>query len=111
MGAYNEVLGTAECPRCHNNLETTVQFKYAATAHHVYHLGDILTWGGNDIGVPGLAEVLVDGEGVGPCPRCGFNEDWPILITVHRDRLVSLSRATGDYDFSFGHDGFIVLKS
>jgi hypothetical protein len=110
MGAYNEVLGTAECPRCHNTVETSVQFKYGSTVHDVYRLGDTLVWGANDIGVPGAAKVVVDGEG-GICPSCGFNGDWPILITVHRDKLMSLSPPSAQYDFSVSGEGFIVLQA
>ena len=107
VGAYNDVRGTVECPNCHNQVLVWIQFKFADTAQHRYTLGDTLRWGGNDVGAPGLRQVLVQGEGV-DCPICGFDGDWPVVLKVEADTLRSAATELSGSMFVGNQDGFIV---
>lgn len=110
MGAYNEVKANVECPNCHNRVPVWIQFKFGDTAQHRYAVGDTLSWRGNDVGVSGLREVLVQGEALG-CPVCGFNGDWPVVLTVKTDVLSSAQTELGVSAFVGNTDGFIVKLS
>jgi hypothetical protein len=69
MSAFNTVTAKCLCPICGETREFFVQFKYGDTWQHQYRIGDILKWGGNDVGVQGVRRVRVEGIG-GPCPHC-----------------------------------------
>lgn len=107
MGAYNEVKAEVVCPNCRNRVLVWVQFKFGDTAQHKYAMGDTLSWGGNDVGVSGLRQVLVQGEGT-HCPICGFDGDWPVVVVVESDVLSSAETELGGSVFAGNDDGFIV---
>ena len=110
MGAFNTVLGTVSCPRCHSSVGVRVQFKYADTRQHEYRLGDVLRWGGNDIGLSGKRYVVVDGVAEGACVSCGFDGEWAFYVIVERDRITRLVLADGSYDFAKTGATHLVLK-
>jgi len=70
MSAYNIVYAAACCPNCGEFSCFEVQFKYGNTWQKSYQVGDELSWGGNEIGVPELKKVKVEAVG-GPCAGCG----------------------------------------
>jgi len=68
MGAFNILEGIVECPVCKKTGEFAIQFKYGDTWQHLYHLGDELRWGGNEIG-RSSARVKIEGLAE-KCPNC-----------------------------------------
>lgn len=109
MGAFNEVRAQLVCPNCRVSVVIDVQFKYGSVVHHRYTLGSTLRWGANDVGVPGRAVVVVDGEG-SRCPNCGWTEDWPVYVVVENDVIREVIPATGEHDFKSLHETFVVLR-
>ncbi len=100
MSAYNVVDDVpATCPRCHAKVAVGVQFKFGATWQYRYAIGDVLRWGGNDVGMPGRARVVADGAADSPCPACGYEGDWDFYVFVERDRIAGVTDADGTYDF------------
>ena len=110
MGAFNIVNDVVACPRCSTEVRVRAQFKYGDTWQHEYGRGDRLRWGGNDIGSPERARVVVDAVAETVCPKCGFG-DWNLYVFVEGDRIVAVKSATGEYDFGDGTTPFIVLES
>lgn len=109
MGAFNVVRDVAACPRCGSETPVAAQFKYGDTWQHSYVPGDLLRWGGNDIGSPGQPRVVVDAIAEAPCPSCGF-EGWDLYVFLENDRIDSVTTATGEYDFARAKATFIVLE-
>jgi len=109
MGAFNEVLGKLPCPQCLNLVEIEIQFKYGSVFQHKYKLGEKLIWGGNDVGMPDRARVVLDGEG-SKCSSCGYDRDWPVYVYLDNDVITSVTVATGVYDFASVHESFLVLS-
>lgn len=91
MGAFNTVSARTQCPNCGVIADFEVRFKFGDTWQHHYRVGDMLRWGGNDIGRSGLAEVLVEAIG-GPCPACGA-DGLDFDVRVIGDRVVSVDPA------------------
>ena len=109
MGAFNRVAVDLCCPWCSAQVQVYVQFKFGDCWQFDYRLGDTLAWGGNDQGRPGLARVVVDGEGE-TCPACGADPpDWPFYVFVEHDRLVAAAPADGRFDFLHTDDPWLVL--
>ncbi|MBK8013951.1 MAG: hypothetical protein IPK13_21710 [Deltaproteobacteria bacterium] len=100
MSAYNIVAGVSvTCPQCQAKVSVGVQFKFGATWQYRYVVGDLLRWGGNDVGTPGRARVVSDGAADSPCPACGYAGDWDFYVFIEHDRIVGVSEADGTYDF------------
>ena len=106
MGAFNTVETSGTCPCCKQAVNLEVQFKYGNTYQHHYKIGDVITWGGNDIGKPGRTRVVVDGVAV--CPDCDCDVDYEVWL--EKDKIVDVKPATGAYDFSSLDDAYIVLE-
>ena len=72
MAAYNTVTvkRLVPCARCNDDGIIQLQFAYGDTYQHHYQLGDTVSWGGNDFGVPAVdrLEILAYPES---CPVCG----------------------------------------
>jgi hypothetical protein len=100
MSAFNTVKAKAKCPQCSAVVNVVVQFKYGNTWQHEYNLGDILRWGGNDVGDPKARLVIVDGVAEGACSHCGFNGDWNLYVSVRNGRLEQVETADGSIDFA-----------
>lgn len=109
MGAYNTVRGHAACPRCGNNVEVVVQFRFGNVWQFEYELGDSIKWGGNAVGSAALPRVVVEGVAEAECRVCGFANEWNLYVHVERDRLVRIETANGAYDFAKEGRGFIAL--
>lgn len=110
MGAFNLVKTQATCPACDQTIEIAVQFKYGDTWQHTYKISQPLRWGGNDVGKPGKAWVVVDGVAETPCPLCGFDDEWNFYVFLIEDRIVRVEPATGAYDFARVQSTYIVLQ-
>jgi hypothetical protein len=106
MGLFNtvEISGTCSCCKKESDLE--VQFSYGDTYQHHYKLGDVITWGGNDIGKPGRSRVVVDG--IAGCPGCDFDLDYEVWL--EKDRIVAVKPVTGAYDPASTEEGYIVIE-
>lgn len=110
MGAFNTVLVSAQCPSCGVQGDVRVQFKYGDRWQYAYRVGDALKWGGNDLGVPGMASVVTDGVAETPCPHCGFDGEWAFYVFIDRDIISRATPADGTYDFVSAGETHLVLK-
>ncbi|MBK9261555.1 MAG: hypothetical protein IPM54_17335 [Polyangiaceae bacterium] len=110
MGAFNTVRGQAICPKCDKPVEVVGQFKYGNVRQVEYQLGDVLQWGGNQTGSPGISHVVVDAVAETTCPICGYSDEWDLYVHIRRDQLIGLETATGEHDFAKAGNTFIVLK-
>jgi hypothetical protein len=108
MSAFNVVRAELICPNCRKLSEVPVQFKYGSTWQREYAIGDVLSWGKNDIGVPGHETVVADAA-AGPCPRCRYDGDWDVEVQIERDRLAAVEPRSGQHDFAREGSPFIVL--
>ena len=109
MSAFNTVELNRVCPNCRNKVTLRVQFKYGDMWQHVYHIGDRISWGGNDNGKPGAKRVVVDGAAE-PCPVCGFDDETNFEVCLEDDRIVAGQTASEKYDFVRGKDSYLVLE-
>jgi hypothetical protein len=85
-----------------------VQFKFGETWQYEYNVNDVLRWGRNNVGVPGLAKVIADGVAE-DCPSCGFREEWKFYIVIERDRITNVTPADGRYKFGSG-ETYVVAE-
>ena len=106
MGAFNTVEILEKCPGCNEEVNLEVQFKYGDTYQHHYRIGDVITWGGNDIGKPACTRVVVSGYEV--CPMCEAELEYEVWL--EKDRIVAVQPATGTYDFVSISRGYIVIE-
>lgn len=106
MGAFNVLQVRASCPSCEEEVDLRLQFKYGDTWQLEYEVGDELRWGGNDIGTPSAARVVLDAPAE-PCPNCGFQGDFEIF--VENGRISKVQLASHAYNFAAHHESFIVL--
>ncbi|SDF54753.1 hypothetical protein [Chitinophaga filiformis] len=84
MSSFNVLITEVACPDCEKRHEARIQFKFGNTWQLQYKIGDKVTWGGNDIGIPNLNEVNAYGiiEST-KCPYCNKQdivEEYDILI-------------------------------
>lgn len=105
MTAFNTLQVRIACSRCGAPYRAEVQFRYGDTWQHVYAVGDRLSWGGNDVGVPGAGRVRVEGL-AGPCPACGTFVEVDIFI---EQDVIAGAAPTQDRDER--EDGFEILPS
>lgn len=91
MSAFNRLRAGVRCPNCGNTAEQVIQFKFGDVWQHDYQLGDVLRWGGNDVGRPGLAKVSVSGAGE-ECPVCHSRGEG-FSVVVEADVLASVEAA------------------
>lgn len=86
MGAFNMVYDNLKCPICGQVELFEIQFKFGDCWQNEYKIGDTIEWGGNDKGIPGCEEVIVQAIG-GPCPNCG--EDFiKFDLLLKKDRII-----------------------
>jgi|SRR5665213_794747 len=108
MSAYNtvELPNEEQCPNCGAAVRRRVQFKYGDTWQHHYDVGDVIRWGGNDIGAPGrLVRVLGYVES---CPTCKADVDRNVEMTVRDGRIESFrDGSTAEY-IAAGHVTFLI---
>jgi endogenous inhibitor of DNA gyrase (YacG/DUF329 family) len=110
MSAFNLVRASARCPQCKRLVEVRAQFKYGNTWQYEYHVGEKLRWGGNDVGEAGHKRVVVDAIAEGPCPNCGYDEEWNLYVDVVYDQIAQVETTSGEYDFSRAGRPYIVIE-
>lgn len=104
MGAFNTVRILGTCPSCKNEVNLEVQFKYGDVWQHHYQIGDVIKWGGNDIGKPALRKVIVEGFAV--CPTCDSELDYEVWL--ENDKIVAIKLASGTYDLASSPEVYSV---
>jgi hypothetical protein len=109
MSAFNTVVAKLECPNCRSVVTMPVQFKFGNTWQFQYEVGDLLRWGGNDIGQPMLRHVVVDGVAAGRCPRCSYDSEWNVYVHIENDRITRVENADGRFDFAASGKNYLVL--
>lgn len=91
MSAYNILKTEINCFNCQRKYPIAVQFKFGDTWQHTYKMGDLIKWGGNDIGKPNLQQVKVFGIAESSvCPNCGFINKNEFDIFVNNNVLIKL---------------------
>jgi hypothetical protein len=107
MGAFNTVIVDLNNPASGSPTKLRIQFKFGETRQHIYHIGDTLKWGGNDIGPPDARYVVVDGAVEGDPPP-GIGEDFEVYI---KDGVIEkVQPSTGKFDFVNSEDTYIILE-
>jgi len=104
MGAYN-VLVIDRCGNCQSNIEVSIQFKYGDVWQYEYKIGDVLKWGGNDVGIKDARKVVVDGIAT-PCNICGKELDY--VINLELNRVKSTEPNLGQYRFC--KESYIIIE-
>jgi hypothetical protein len=101
MGFFNTLITDVKCSTCNNIYEGKVQFKYGNTLQLLYKLGDKLTWGANDIGIPGSPKVKVYGileNDICPiCHQINLNEEFDVI--VENDIIISITNMENAKDY------------
>ena len=108
MGAFNTLETELACPSCGELAIIPIQFKFGNCWQLKYTVGDVLTWGGNDVGNSGIARAVVDGQGES-CPVCSSDSDFYIFV-VH-DQIDHVTAATGEFKFDVPPESYIVLET
>jgi hypothetical protein len=106
MGAFNTVRILGTCPSCKNEVNLEVQFKYGDVWQHHYQVGDVINWGGNDIGKSDRRKVIVEGFAI--CPICDSELDYELWL--EKDRIIAVKPASGTYDLASTPEGYIVIE-
>lgn len=112
MGAYNSLIVTVNCPDCGNTYEAQIQFKYGDTWQLQYRLGDKLTWGGNDIGVPDWPLVKANGIlETDICPICNqVNLEDEFDIYIEHDVLKDLRKMENIEDYILTDGNYKLIE-
>lgn len=108
MSAFNTVLVPWKDPTSGQRRELKVQFKYGDTWQHVYRIGDVLKWGGNDVGIRAVKRVVVDGVLDDLAPSSTTPEDFEVHIV--ENKIADVRPATGEYNFVGLESPYIVLE-
>ena len=108
MSAYNTVKSEQVCRSCGNIVTLAIQFKYGEVRQYEYQIGDQLTWGGNDIDIPGQRRVVLDAAAEA-CGICGA-EGLDYEVYLENDRIISVKPFSGKYDFVGRQESYIVLE-
>lgn len=109
MGAFNTVTAEVPCPKCRARSVLEIQFRFGATWQYRYSLGQTLLWGKNDIGDEGR-DAAVLGIVVGPCPTCGFDDDWDVVVVVRTGALTEIAPLDGPFEFGVQAETFVYLE-
>lgn len=93
MSALNILIAKVSCPNCQQGQDCRIQFKYGDAAFDVYHLGDTLKWGRNNIGSPDFKRVMV--YGIAESTVCSYCESDCLIeefdIFVENNIIVDLT--------------------
>lgn len=101
MSTFNVLKTSVKCPNCENYYSAKIQFKYGDTWQYEYNLGDMIKWGGYDIGKPGTTSVKVYGIlETDVCPICGFiNNHNEFDLLVKDDVIISVNDIENANDY------------
>jgi hypothetical protein len=98
----NCLVRRGECPCCHQVVEREWTFSLGDCWGWKYREGDLLRWGGNDVGVPGAAYVHVACM-PRSCPSCGGLDDTVYEVNVHHDVIIGVSPVVANARLDNGH--------
>lgn len=111
MSSFNILIAEITCPSCRKNCEVKIQFKYGNTWQLIYKLGDLITWGGNDIGNPNYDRIKVYGIIESPtCPFCMKSvipEEYDILVI--KNKITRISPLSEIRDYLNGNGEYVIL--
>lgn len=112
MGAYNILISEISCPDCSGKHMGRIQFKFGNTFQFIYNVGEVVKWGGNDIGSPDLKNIKAYGiiEST-TCPLCKNNniiEEYDIFIENNIIKCISPIENIDDYLLDISE--YVVLK-
>lgn len=107
MSAFNTVVVPWTDPRSGQTTDLRIQFKFGDTWQYEYRVGDVIRWGGNDIGPKGAKYVVVDGCLEGD-PPTGVGEDFEVHLRA--DVIEKVVPASGNFDFVTAEETYIVVE-
>ena len=108
MGAYNTVTFNWNDPTTNEVRSLRAQFKYGDTWQDEYRVGDVLKWGGNDIGDRTAKRVVVDAVLDDSTPPVHVPTDFEVHIL--NGAIEKVVPASGQFDFVAAQTHFIVLE-
>lgn len=112
MSAFNTLHTDITCENCGRQYPARIQFTYGDTWLFDYKLGDKVTWGGNDSGVPDLPKVKAYGCAEETlCPFCNYkspNDQYDIFI--EHDVIKSIQIVENIRDYSEGNGEYVICK-
>lgn len=83
-----------------------IQFKFGDTWQNQYLIGDLIRWGGADIGMPGLDKVKVYGiSELDKCPSCQqpIFDEYEIIVEKDIIKYINPIFNLEDYDSNDGN--------
>jgi len=105
VGTYNTLNIERQCPRCKKPDQASIQFKYGDTWQIKYHVGEMISWGGNDIGSAKYNKVTVYGVAQNDeCKYCGMDLQIEFDIYIEGNRIQKVCPME-NYDVYLGNDG------
>lgn len=113
MGSFNILFAEISCSNCGNKYEGKIQFKFGNTWQLRYRIGEVLKWGGNDIGAPGLLKVKVYGILESDiCPVCRqINKNNEFDIFLEQDVIKSVSILNHLSSYSLNEGNYEVIET
>ena len=102
MGTFNTLHTNIICENCGRQYPTRIQFSYGNTWLLDYKIGDKITWGGNDTGIPDLPKVKAYGSVESTlCPFCNYespNDQYDVIIEHDVIKSVQVAESLDDYN-------------
>jgi hypothetical protein len=112
MSSFNTLITDIACPSCRKICEVQIQFKFGNTWQLKYKVGDVITWGGNDIGSPDYDQVKVYGIiESSTCPFClerVIPEEYDILVI--NNKIIRVSPLSEIQDYLNGNGEYVILS-
>lgn len=112
MSAFNILSKEIVCPNCGMSNAVDIQFKFGDTWQLLYHVGDTISWGGNDNGNPSFKKVKVYGIiESNYCKYCG-NSALPVEydIFIDNNKIVDVLPIANEQDYLlYGGDGGLFV--
>ena len=105
MGLFNTLTTETKCANCQKLSVFELQFKYGETWQYNYTIGDIITWGKVNVGLPHCQRVRIEAIS-NKCPHC-LLEGMEYDIILEDDRLVA-SFPVGNTRENQSDEGFTV---
>ena len=112
MSSFNILYADVQCSNCKNIYLGTIQFKFGRTWQLEYVIGDIVKWGGNNVGESNLLEVKVYGIlEKDECPKCKrFNQNNEFDICIENDFIKEVKPIADPMDYSNEIANYKILK-
>ncbi len=91
MAAYNKLITSMICPRCGQESEFEIEFRFGLASQMLYHMGEKVQWRARKAvqngGRPDKGTMT--GEGYAVCPKCG--KDFFVDIAIRADTLEAVA--------------------